>query len=401
MTRGFPRIIGEKGCFLVGSERMGKLILTGIELYTPWEVIRPATLEVVGGRVRRITEGKDHRGENLDGAIVAPGFIDLHIHGYGGLDINSGDPGEILSLAELLPRYGVTAFLPTAVTAPHEKLLEISRAVAEAMVAQGDRPHGARILGLHLEGPYINPNRAGAQNPELIRPPDWDEFRGYWSASRGKIRAITLAPELPGALEFIARATALGITVSIGHTDATYAEAQEAIAAGARRATHLFNAMPPVHHRAPGAAIACLLAPEVTVELIPDRVHIADPMLRLAWQLAGTERTVLVSDAIAAGGLADGRYRFGGQGVEVRGGVARLEDGTLAGGTLLLDEGVRNALAIGIPLREAVAAATAVPARACGLGELGTLAPGSLADFLVLDRKLNILRVYIAGTRLV
>jgi len=296
------------------------LILTGIELYTPWARIRPATLEVEGGRIRRVAEGIDRRGEDLGGAIVAPGLVDLHIHGYGGVDVGAGDPEALLSLAGILARHGITAFVPTAVAAPHEDLLRISRAVTEAMAAQGECPQGARILGLHLEGPYINPGKAGAQNPAFIRAPNWEEFRTYWDASGGNLRAVTVAPELPGALDFIARATGLGVTVSIGHTDATYEEAWAAIAAGARRATHLFNAMPPLHHRAPGAAAACLLAPGVTVELIADRVHVADPVLRLAWRLAGTGRTALVSDAIAAGGLTEGRYRLGGLEVEVRGG---------------------------------------------------------------------------------
>ena len=377
------------------------LTLTGIEIYTPREVIRPATLEVEGGRVRRISEGVSRRGEDLKGALVVPGFIDVHIHGYGGHDTNSGDPDELLALARLLPRYGVTAFVPTTVTASHEELLRISRAVAEAMKTQGDRPRGARILGLHLEGPYINPEKAGAQNSSHIRPPDWDEFLQYWDAAEGNIRAVTVAPELPGALEFIKKAVELGVTVSIGHTAATYDEARAAIATGARRATHLFNAMPPIHHRSPGAAVACLLSPEVVVELIADLVHVAGPMLELVWRVAGPERVTLVTDAIPAGGLPDGGYRLGGLDVEVRNGVARLENGALAGSTLSLDRAVRNTVSLGVPLVEALAMATAVPAAAVGAGELGSLEPGKHADFLVLDPEFNLLRVYIGGERVI
>lgn len=383
------------------GRKEGALILTGLELHTPWEVIRPATLEVAEGRIDRVAEGKDPRGEDLGGAIAAPGLIDVHIHGYRGLGVNPGDPGEILELARLLPRYGVTAFLPTAVTASHEELLRVSRAVAEAMAAQGGSPQGARILGLHLEGPYISPGKAGAQNPAHIRPPDWGEFTRFWEASGGRIRGVTVAPELPGALGFIAKAVGLGVTVAIGHTAATYEEARAAIRAGARRATHLFNAMPPIHHRAPGAAVACLLAPEVVVELIADLVHVCAPMLHLAWRAAGTNRIALVSDAIPAGGLGDGRYAFAGAEVEVRDGVARLGTGELAGGTLDLHGAVRNAVSAGIPLRDALAAATAVPARACALGGLGTLEPGNPADFIVLDPELNLMRVYVGGVRIV
>ena len=337
----------------------------------------------------------------MKGAIVAPGFIDLHIHGYGGHDTNSGESEELLALARLLPRYGVTAFVPTSVTASHEELLRVSRAVAEAVRAQGDRPRGARILGLHLEGPYINPEKAGAQNPAFIRRPSWEEFQAYWDASEGKIRTITVAPELPGALEFIKKAVKLGITVSIGHTAATYEETKAAIAAGARRATHLFNAMPPWHHRAPGVAAACLESSQVVVELIWDLVHVAPPMLRLAWHLAGSFRTALITDAIAAGGLPDGTYTLGGLAVEVKEGVPRLKNGALAGSTLTMDQAVRNAVNIGIPLREALIMASLAPARACGEPSIGVIRPGSRADFVVLTPEEPTLeRVYVGGRRL-
>jgi len=377
------------------------LILTNVRVYTPLDTVEPATLIIDQGKIVHLRAERHPRGEDLKGALVVPGFIDIHIHGYGGHDTSSEEPGELLALAELLPRYGVTAFLPTAVTAPHEELLRVSRAVAEAVRAQGDRPRGARILGLHLEGPYINPEKAGAQNPAFIRRPSWEEFQAYWDASEGRIRTITVAPELPGALEFIKKAVKLGITVSIGHTAATYEETKAAIAAGARRATHLFNAMSPIHHRAPGAAVACLLSPEVVVELIADLVHVAEPILELAWRTAGTERVALVTDAIPAAGLPDGHYALGGLEIEVREGVARLENGALAGSTLSLDRAVRNMVSLGVPLPQALAMATVVPAAAVGAGELGSLEPGGRADFLVLDRELNIQRVYIGGERVI
>ena len=373
--------------------------MTDVTVYTPHEVIDRATVIVNKDRISGIKEGTSTRGETLKGALVAPGFVDLHIHGYGGFDTNSGDPEALLSLAEVLARFGVTAFLPTAVTAPREGLLRAAEAVAEAIRAQGDRPRGARILGLHLEGPYINPGKAGAQNRDFIREPDWEEFLSIWKASGGNIRAITVAPELPGALPFIAKASELGVTVSIGHTEATYEQAEAAIRAGARRATHLFNAMPRVHHRNPGAAVACLLASEVVAELIADLVHVSAPMLRLAWRVAGPERISLVTDAIPAGGLPDGSYELGGLPVEVKDGVARLGNGALAGSTLTMNRAVRNMVSIGVPLREALAMATAVPARADHRWDLGILAPEARADFLVLDRELHVQRVYIGGER--
>ncbi len=356
-------------------------------------------MEVEDGVVRRIRAGRDPRGEDLKGAIVAPGLVDVHIHGYRGHDTNSGDPGELLSLAEDLLRHGVTSLVPTAVAAPHDELLRIAQAVAKAVREQEERPRGARILGLHLEGPYINPGRAGAQNRDFIRDPDWDEFREYWWASRGRIKAITIAPELPGALDFIRRATELGIAVSIGHTEATYEETLAAIRAGARRVTHLFNAMPRIHHRAPGAVVACLESPEVVVELIWDLIHVSPPMLRLAMGIAGSGRVALVSDSIPAAGMPDGRHTLGGLTVWVRDGIPRLENGSLAGSNLTLEQAVRNAVVSGVPPPEAISMATAVPARAVGERAIGHLKPGAFADFIVLDGDLSLRRVYLAGKR--
>jgi len=364
------------------------LVLTNAQVYTPLEVVRPATLVIDRGRITRLRAGRSARGEDLKGRIVAPGFIDLHVHGYEGHDATSGEPDSLLLLARSLVRHGVTAFIPATVTGPHEALLRAAKAAAEAIKAQGESPDGARILGLELEGPYINSERKGAQNSNFIRKPNWDEFSEYWNAACEKIRTITVAPELPGALEFIEKAVALGIVVSLGHTNASYEEAKAAIAAGASRATHLYNAMPPWHHRAPGVVAW-------------DLVHVAPPMLRLAWHLAGSFRTALITDAIAAGGLPDGTYTLGGLAVEVKEGVPRLKNGALAGSTLTMDQAVRNAVNIGIPLREALIMASLAPARACGEPSIGVIRPGSRADFVVLTPEEPTLeRVYVGGRRL-
>ncbi len=377
------------------------LVLTNAQVYTPLEVVRPATLVIDRGRITSLRAGRSARGEDLKGHIVAPGFIDLHVHGYEGHDATSGEPDSLLLLARSLVRHGVTAFIPATVTGPHEALLRAAKAAAEAIKAQGESPDGARILGLELEGPYINPERKGAQNSNFIRKPNWDEFLEYWNAACEKIRTITVAPELPGALEFIEKAVALGIVVSLGHMNASYEEAKAAIAAGATRATHLFNAMPPWHHRAPGVVAACLESPQVVVELIWDLVHVAPPMLRLAWRLAGSFRTALITDAIAAGGLPDGTYTLGGLAVEAKEGVPRLKNGALAGSTLTMDQAIRNAVAIGIPLREALIMASLAPARACGEPSIGVIRPGSRADFVVLTPEEPTLeRVYVGGRRL-
>ncbi len=376
-------------------------ILTNAAVYTPLEVIRPGTVCLEGERIVRVLPGVTKKGEDLKGRIVAPGFVDLHIHGYRGHDTNTGTAETLLSLARELPRFGVTAFIPTTVTAPHEELLQISRAVAEAMKIQREGPQGARILGLELEGPYINREKKGAQNPEFIREPSWDEFLEYWRASHGHIRTITVAPEVPGALEFIERAVALGVRVSLGHTNASYEEARAAIAAGASRATHLFNAMPPLHHRHPGAVAACLESRSVYLELIADLVHVSAPMLCLVWRLAGPGRVALITDAIPAAGLPDGDYSLGGLRVRVRDGVPRLEDEALAGSSLTMDQAVRNAISLGVPLQEALMMASYTPARACGEGDIGLLRPGNRADLVVLNPEgLAIERVYLGGQRL-
>ena len=376
------------------------LVLSNARVYTPLEVVRSATLVIDQGRITRLRTGRSARGEDLKEHIVAPGFIDLHVHGYEGHDATSGEVESLLSLAHSLVRHGVTAFIPATVTASHETILRAAKATAEAIKAQGRSLEGARILGLELEGPYINPERKGAQNPDFIRKPNWDEFLEYWNAACGRIRTITVAPELPGALEFIEKAVALGVVVSLGHTNASYEEAKAAIAAGATRATHLFNAMPPWHHRDPGVVIACLESPQVVVELICDLVHVAPAMFRLAWRLAGSLRTALITDAIEAGGLSDGTYTLGDLAVEVRGGVARLEDGTLAGSTLTMDQAVRNAVAVGIPLQDALIMASYTPARACGEPSIGLIYPGSRADFVVLTpEELTLERVYVGGRR--
>ncbi|MEM3433926.1 MAG: amidohydrolase family protein, partial [Candidatus Methanomethyliaceae archaeon] len=214
---------------------------------------------------------------------------------------------------------------------------------------------------------------------------------------KGGIRIVTLAPELPGAHELISWLTELGVIVSIGHTNASYEEAKAAIAAGARRATHLFNAMTPIHHRKPGAVIACLEAPNVYLEIIADLVHVAGPLVRLVWQLVGTGRIVAITDAIAAAGLPDGTYTLADQPMRVEGGVARLEDGRLAGSTLPLAKNVQNLVALGVPIPDALAMASSVPARSIGLPDMGTIFPGALADLVVLDHDLRVKRTYIAG----
>lgn len=373
------------------------MILNNVILYTPWKRIENASVEVKDGRVHCVSSEKIKTGEDLKGMFLVPGFIDTHLHGYAGIDVTSVDVDGLLELAKVLPKHGVTAFVPTVPTTSHPDLLKACSVVAKAQRIQREDPRGARILGVHLEGPYLNPERSGAQNPCWLRLPNVQEFHEYWRASEGSVRIVTIAPELPGALEVISKLTELGVVASIGHTQASYEEAKAAIYAGIRRATHLFNAMPSIHHRAPGAAVACLEAQNVYLELIFDLIHVASPVLRLVWKLVGPERIVAITDAIAAAGLSNGVYTLAGLPVEVKGGIARLKDGTLAGSTLSLAQCVRNMVQIGIPMEEALVMASVVPAQSIGEALMGTIAPGAPADFVVLDHQLNVQRTYIAG----
>ncbi|MCY0867657.1 MAG: N-acetylglucosamine-6-phosphate deacetylase [Desulfurococcus sp.] len=386
---------------------MSKLVLTNARVVTPFEEIYPGTVEVEGGVVRRVYAGRNPGGENLEGRILAPGFIDIHTHGIKGYDItNSALEGLVErveeTLAELSRAYathGVARFLPTTVTASRETLLTAARGVARFIESQRSRIEGALVEGLHLEGPYLSRERAGAQNPEFLRPPSISELREYWEASKGSLKTITIAPELEGALEFIEYARSLGVYVSIGHTNASFEEAKAAIIAGANRATHLYNGMRPVHHREPGVIVALLESPQVYLELICDFIHVSPRMIEFTIRHAGVERIVAVTDSIAATDLPDGRYTLGGLEIIVEGGVSRLKDGTLAGSTLTMDKALRNLVKLGVPLKDAVRMLTYNPASAVGLRNTGAIIPGFSADLVVLDEDLNVESLYVQGVR--
>ncbi|ASJ16515.1 N-acetylglucosamine-6-phosphate deacetylase [Thermococcus chitonophagus] len=373
-----------------------ELILTNAKIYTPTEVIAPGTIVIEDGIIKQIMEGKVKDGIDLEGKIVAPGFIDTHIHGCYGFDTNNGESLRFQKMSKMLVRHGVTSFIPTTVTDSHENLLRISREVGK-IIEEYKGDGGARILGLHLEGPYINPKKKGAQNPEYIRKPDFGEFMEYWKASNGNIREITIAPEVEGAIEFIENVTRLGVIVQLGHTNATYEEAKRAIIAGASKATHLFNAMRGIHHREVGVVGACLESENIYLEMICDLIHLSPQIIRLVYKLAGPYRITLVTDAISATGLPDGRYTLGGLDVIVQGGICRLLDGTLAGSTLTMDKAIKNLVNIGIPLRDALIMASYVPAKAIGESDIGILRPGYRADFVVLDNNLTVVQTYING----
>ena len=393
---------------LMGTIIMGyeSVILTG-NLITPHGVLGKSYLGIKGGVVVEVGEGRPTKLPssnvlNYRDFTVMPGFIDTHIHGYGGVDSNTGDAGHFLRTSKGLVKHGVTAFLPSTVTAPHEELLSACRAVRDAVSvweegrARREVP-GARILGIHLEGPYVNPAKKGAQNPAYIREASTKEILNYLDVAGNLLKMVTLAPEVRGALEATSLLVSRGVVVSVGHTNATYEEALKAFAAGASRATHLFNAMRPIHHRDPGVVIAALESTDVFIELIADFIHLHPATVKFAINHAGTWRTVLISDAISAAGLPDGEYSLGGLKVIVKGGVARLESGALAGSTLTLDKAVRNVTSLGYTLPEVTRMASFNPARNLRLAGLGDVRPGYRADLVVLDDDLRVVATIVDG----
>lgn len=332
--------------------------------------------------------------QSLDatGLTLAPGFIDLQLNGAFGLDFTA-DPNTIWEVAARLPRYGVTAFLPTIITAPLATVAQ-----AQTVIQAGPPPGfwGATPLGLHLEGPFLNPAKRGAHNPQHLRAPSLTDI-AQWSRAAG-VALVTLAPELPNALALTQQLCARGVVVSAGHSLASHAQALAGVEAGIRYGTHLFNAMPPLEHRAPGLVGALLTDARPVVGLIPDGEHVHPAMVKLAWQSTGPTRLNLVTDAMAALGMPPGTYRLGDFEVHVDEHTARLADGRLAGSILSLDVAVRNLQTFtGCSLADALATVTGVPAQLLGLTERGHLTPGTLADLVLLTPTGQVAHTFVRG----
>lgn len=325
---------------------------------------------------------------DASGLYVIPGLVDVHIHGAVGQDFCDNSPEGLGAMSAYLKAHGITSFCPTSMTLPATDLKQI---FASAGNVPADAAH-ASIVGIHMEGPYISPAKKGAQKEDYIVSPDIHAFRELNASCNGLIRLVTLAPELPGSLEFI-RALHDEVAVSLGHSEADYDTASAAFAAGASHATHLFNAMPPLLHRDPGIIGAAFDDPKVMVEVICDGIHITPAVIRMIFQLFGDDRVILISDAMRATGMEDGVYELGGQQVFKNGNRATLADGTLAGSATNLFDCMRHAVSFGIPLTSAIKAATINPARSIGNEHIGSLAPGKEADILLLDRNLSLVQV--------
>jgi N-acetylglucosamine-6-phosphate deacetylase len=319
--------------------------------------------------------------------IAVPGFVDLQVNGFGGVDFLEADGDGYIRAGDALLESGVTSYLPAFITAPEDQLVGALRQVPE-------NGAGPRVLGVHLEGPFLAERRLGTHPRAARRDPDAALLERLLAA--GPVRLMTLAPELPGAFDLVRQLHARGVTVSFGHTDASAEEADRGFDLGVRTVTHLFNAMRPFRHRDPGIAGAALARPDVVVQIIVDGVHLAPETARIVWG-AAAGRVALVTDAIAGAGAHEGAYRLGDTPVEVRDGIVRREDGVLAGSVLTMIEAVRNLHELGVPLEHAVDAASGVPARVLGLDDAGRLAIGDPADVVVIDDNLEIQRVLVGG----
>jgi N-acetylglucosamine-6-phosphate deacetylase len=369
------------------------LVLDGMVLDEP--IGRPGWLVTAGGRVLSCGAGPPPGPVDRDfpDCTVVPGFVDMHVHGGGGAsytDTDGTDTDGIAETAGFHLRHGTTTTLASLVTASPADLIAGVRALAAAS------RHGT-VAGIHLEGPWLSRARCGAHDPTQMRHPDPAEIDAVLTAGDGAIRMVTLAPELPGADAAIRRFLDAGVVVAVGHTDATYEQTQQAIAAGATVGTHLFNAMPPLHHRNPGAALALLQDPKVTVELIADGVHVHPAVVHAVIRAAGPERVAVVTDAVAAAGCADGAFRLGAVSIDVVSGVARVHGtSTIAGSTATMDRLFRSVAAVA-GLAAAVQVTSATPARALGLERVGSLRTGYDANLVVLDRDLQVMAVMVRG----
>lgn len=364
------------------AERVrGRLVLEG--------AVVPGRLTIEDGWIAAVEPDEDDE-IAATGPYLAPGFVDVHVHGWGGHDA-TGDAAALSGMARALLRHGVTSFLPTAPSLPAHELPRFAERVRRWMPLAPD--DGTQPLGFNLEGPFLAPARKGAHDPHLLRTPaEFDE--AAITALLDGLRVMTIAPELPGALALIARLASLGIAASLGHSAATLDEAIAGYRAGGRTTTHLFNAMTGVDHRAPGLAVAALTDDEAYVELIADGHHVHPALWPIITRTKPADRLLLVSDALPLAGVGDGRVTVGGLEVEVRDGRATLAGTTtLAGSTIALDTAVRNLVGSGVPLPAAVAAASANPLALLGQADRGRIAVGQLAHLVQMDDALRIRRV--------
>jgi N-acetylglucosamine-6-phosphate deacetylase len=388
------------------------IVLCAHRLYTPQEEIQNPLLFIEDGLISAVSSRAQKEiprnatvvdlSKDFAGAILAPGFVDIHMHGGAGLDVMRATPAELPHLNKFLATHGVTGYFPTTVAAPLDQTCQALERLADiieaAVVSNNGNAGQSRPLGVHLEGPFLSHKRRGVHPPEYLVEPTLEIFERLWQAARGQVRMMTIAPELPGALDVIAEAARRKVCVSIGHSDAELDAARAGVLAGARHATHTFNAMRPLDHRDPGILGEVLTDRQLSADIIADGIHVAPEVVQLFLQAKGVERAVLITDAMSAAGMPDGTYQLGPIQVEVKDGKCTA-DGKLAGSVLTMDRAVRNVTQFaGWSLQDAVRAATVNPARAVGLAQgCGVLAPGSEANLVVLTPGGEVRRTFVHG----
>lgn len=386
-----------------GSE---SLVISGLQVHGENHLYPNGYIEIKDGKIQAIgdchhaaaSSGSDHVHTFPEDYVAVPGFVDSHIHGAAGADTMDATPEALATMAETLPQEGTTSFLATTMTQEEEAIEKALHNAGDYMTADNDDGQ-AQILGIHLEGPFISPEKAGAQPPADIIMPDLDRFQKWQALASDMIKLVTLAPEREGGLALIRHLTETGVVASVGHSNATYEQVVAAVQAGAARVTHLYNGMRGLHHREPGVAGAALLLDDLLAEVIVDGIHTRPEMIDLAYRQKGQNGLVTITDALRAKCLQSGTYDLGGQEVTVANGEARLAGGSLAGSILKMNEAVRNLLAYTkATLADAIQIAAANPAKQLGVYDRkGSLAPGKDGDVVVLDGNLNVVMTFCRG----
>ena len=373
-----------------------KTLITNAHIISPGIDIVGGSVLIEGKRIIAVlTPGETAEADKVidaGGNMLMPGFIDIHSHGAGGCDTCDCKVESIRTIADCKMKEGVTTWLPTTLTLGTNTLADVCRCVKE----YAEAPNGSKTPGVHLEGPYINPRQCGAQNPAFVREADYEEVSMLNDIY--PVKLISMAPEMPGAVDFIAKASAAGITCSAGHSAAGYADFMKAKAAGLKHLTHFCNQMSPQHHREIGLVGAGMLDQDILIEVICDKIHLCADMLKLTFQNKNISQMIMVTDSLACSWMPDGPGQLGGLPIIVKGGVARLESGNLAGSSLRYANGLRNVRVLtGKPLSDLVKATSCHQARSLGLPDLGKIEPGYTADLVLLDGEYDILKTIIDG----